>query len=212
MAPSSGRRVSGGRAPQTTSRQGGHPSFWGKAESGVAGGQRGDEEVELAADGLGGAADASGEERDLGARAARRAEPEGEDWDSEAPPRSDPPGALDGPGRFVTPSTYRGSPREPRVFLTARADAVGPAADVDVMLCVGGRVVRRARVGAGTYFELGEHPLGVSVAVDVENTSGAGMVRASILQDNCFAETAWCEEAGCTAHAEYTTGLQLCHN
>jgi hypothetical protein len=91
------------------------------------------------------------------------------DWDSEATPPADPLTAIDITGRFVTPSTYRGSPREPRVILTARADAVEPPTDVDVIVRVDGGVIRRGRVEPGTYFELGEHPFGVSISLDVEN-------------------------------------------
>jgi len=147
--------------------------------------------------------DEEGGSPDIGASAA---------WDSEATPPADPLTAIDTTGRFVTPTTYGGSPREPRVILTARADAVEPATDVDVVVRVDGDVIRRGRVEPGTYFELGEHPFGVGVSLDVENSGGAGMVRAHILQDNCFVETARCTEPSCVARAEYTTSFQLCYD
>jgi hypothetical protein len=61
-----------------------------------------------------------------------------------------------------------------RVILTARADAFEPTTDV----------IQRGRVEPGTHFELGEHPFGVNVSLDVENSGGAGMVSAHISQDN----------------------------
>lgn len=129
-------------------------------------------------------------------------------WDSQGLPETYAP--LPSTGQFVTLSSYRGSQREPVVALGARADAVEPAAPVEVTIVVDGEVVEQGMAEPGTSFELGEHPFGVDVRMEVKNPNGAGLVRGHILQDNCFAASSSCEEANCTARTEYTSGFLPC--
>lgn len=113
-------------------------------------------------------------------------------------------------GSGSTLSTYPGSSIEPLVDLRVRADAVEPMADVDLKILINGQEVRAESVAAGTSVELGKHPFGTTVSVEVHNANGAGSVRANVLQDNCFAATSQCGDDDCTTQVEYTAALQLC--
>lgn len=115
-------------------------------------------------------------------------------------------------GERWTVSTYPGSSVEPLVDLRVRAEAAAPAADVELTIRVDGEEVHTETVAAGTSIELGQHPFGTTVSVDVHNANGAGLVGASVLQDNCFAAMANCDEQDCSAHVDYAAAHQLCVN
>lgn len=116
--------------------------------------------------------------------------------------------ALDGERSTLT--TYPGSTEEPLVALEVRADAVEPAADVDLTIWVDGERVYDESVVAGTLVDLGRHPLGTPVVVDVHNSNGAGAARANVLQDSCFTASSSCTGEDCTAHVEYTAAHHFC--
>lgn len=109
-----------------------------------------------------------------------------------------------------TLTTYPGSNSEPLVDLRVRADAVEPMTDVELTIQVDGEEVRAETVAPGTYVELGLQPFGTRVSVDVHNTNGAGLVRANVLQDDCFAATSACDTEDCTTHVDYTAAHRLC--
>lgn len=115
-------------------------------------------------------------------------------------------------GERWTVSTYPGSSVEPLVDLRVRAEAAAPLADVELTIRVDGEEVHTETVAAGTSIELGQHPFGTTVSVDVHNANGAGLVGASVLQDNCFAAMANCDEQDCSAHVDYAAAHQLCVN
>jgi hypothetical protein len=115
-------------------------------------------------------------------------------------------------GTATTLSDYPGSRLPPLVELSVRADAVDPAVDVSVRVSIGDRVVRDASVPAGAYIDLGAQPFGTHVSVDVRNPNAAGIVRANILQDNCFVASSSCMQPDCTAHAEYIANVNQCTN
>jgi len=119
---------------------------------------------------------------------------------------------LAGSGASSTLSSYPGSSSEPLVALRVRTDAVEPSVNVEVTIWVDGEKVHDGSVAAGTSVELGRHAFGTPVTVDVHNANGAGLVRANILQDNCFVASSSCSSPDCTAHAEYTAAHQLCFN
>lgn len=120
------------------------------------------------------------------------------------------PSALAREGTASTLSTYSGSSDEPRVTLTVRADAVEPMADVYLTITIDGEEVQAESVAAGTSVELGKHPFGTRVSVDVHNGNGAGQVRANVLQDNCFVASSFCNDQDCTTHVAYTAAHHLC--
>ena len=122
----------------------------------------------------------------------------------------DPSSVLALAGERATLTTYPGSLVEPLVDLQVRADAAEPMADVDLMIWVDGQQVHDQSVAAGTMVDLGQHPIGTPVVVDVHNSDGAARARAHILQDNCFRASSSCTGSDCTAHVEYTAGNQRC--
>jgi hypothetical protein len=113
---------------------------------------------------------------------------------------------------LFTLSSYPGSELPPLVALTLRADAVGPAVDVDVRVSVNGKVTQEKTVPAGTSLDLGQQPFGTKVDFSVTNTRGAATVGATILQDNCFVASASCETNDCAADAQYVTTVNFCFN
>ena len=89
---------------------------------------------------------------------------------------------------------------------------IWPSADVHVAIRVNDELVVERSVPGGTYLDLGEHAFGARVSALVRNTNGAGHVDANILQDNCFVATVSCEQPGCEARAEHTSGFVRCFN
>lgn len=116
-------------------------------------------------------------------------------------------------GERSTLTTYPGSVVEPLVDLQVRADAGASEAAVDLTIWVDGEQVHDQSVAAGTMVELGRHPFGTAVVVDVQSKSSAGIAQAHVLQDNCFAaSSSSCEGQDCKSHVEYTAAHQLCWN
>jgi hypothetical protein len=114
-------------------------------------------------------------------------------------------------GTDFTLSTYPGSSIAPLVDLRVRAEGYEPVADVDLTIQVDGEEVHAESVATGTYVELGRHPFGTTVSVDVHNTNGASQVGANVLQDDCFVgASSSCSEQDCTTHVEYTAAPWLC--
>ena len=112
------------------------------------------------------------------------------------------------PGPHVALDDYRGSPRAPTSVLAVRADAVGPAADVEVSVRINGELVEHSTVAAGTLLELGRWAEGTTIDAEVSNVNGAADVRCHILLDDCFQATEQCSSPGCTASAHHVVSSQ----
>jgi hypothetical protein len=115
-------------------------------------------------------------------------------------------------GTAFTLSTYPGSSIAPLVDLRVRAAGYAPVTDMDLTIQVDGEEVHAQSVATGTYVDLGRHPFGTTVSVDVHNTSGASQVGAEVVQDDCFGASSACSGQDCTAHVEYTAAPRLCSN
>ena len=100
------------------------------------------------------------------------------------------------------------SRRPPSSVLSVRADAVGPAADVELTVRINGELAEQRTVAAGTLLELGRWGEGTTIDAEVSNLNGAGAVRSHILLDGCFQATELCEAPGCTAHAHHVVSGQ----
>jgi hypothetical protein len=125
------------------------------------------------------------------------------------------PVVAEGPvpsGAATTLSDYPGSSLPPLVTLSVTADSVdrSVAVDVDVAVSIGDQLVARSTVPGGTSIELEAQPFGTRVSVDVRNLSSAGTIRANIVQNDCVVASSDCTGVDCTAHAEHTTGLDVC--
>ena len=116
--------------------------------------------------------------------------------------------ALDGARSTLT--TYPGSVVAPLVDLTLSVNAFSPEAEVDLTIWVDGEQVYDQSVDTGTV-ELGPHPLGTPVVVDVHNSNGAGTVRSRIEQNTCIVASSECADQDCTLHLEYTADHMLCY-
>jgi hypothetical protein len=106
-------------------------------------------------------------------------------------------------GSRVALDDYRGSPRPPAAALTVRADAVEPAADVEVSVRINGVLVDQRTVAAGTLLELGRWAEGTTIDAEVSNANGAGAVRSLILLDGCSVAGQQCSAGDCTALAHH---------
>lgn len=112
------------------------------------------------------------------------------------------------PGPHVALDDYPGSPRPPTVALAVRADAVEPAADVEVTVRINGELAEQRTVAAGTLLELGRWGEGTTIDAEVTNVNGAGAVRSHILLDDCFQVSEQCSAPGCTASAHHVVSSQ----
>jgi hypothetical protein len=173
-----------------------------------------DVELELASDGS-----ASGElapsisyyDTDEAIGMAERIGPEARfGADASYDPEQIRPRVFAGGGTAATLTTYPGSSNEPLVALRVRADAVEPAEDVDLTIWIDGEERSTETVAPGTSVELGRHPLGTRVSVDVQNTNGAGTVRANVQQERCGGASSMCSGQDCAARVEYTAAHALC--
>jgi len=115
------------------------------------------------------------------------------------------------PNPHVALDDYTGSSRPPTSVLSVRADAVEPAADVELIVRINGELTEQRTVVAGTLLELGRWGEGTTIDAEVTNANGAGAVRSNILLDNCFQASEQCSAPGCTASAHHVlSGHQPC--
>jgi hypothetical protein len=109
-----------------------------------------------------------------------------------------------------TLTTYPGPRIEPLVDLTVQAYALEPAADVALTIRVDGEEIQSGSVASTAKIDLGRHPFGTTVSVDVHNANGAAQTRVELLQDNCYVAGSLCDGPDCTTHVEYTAAHWLC--
>ena len=100
------------------------------------------------------------------------------------------------------------SRRPPSSVLSVRADAVGPAADVELTVRINGELAEQRTVAAGTLLQLGRWAEGTTIDAEVGNVNGAGAVRSNILLDNCFQVSEQCASPGCTASSHHVVSSQ----
>lgn len=117
-------------------------------------------------------------------------------------------------GAASTLSDYPGSLLPPLVALSVTVKPVDPAiavdVDVDVTVSIDGKLVQDTSVPVDSTLELGTHPFGTRVSVDVHNANTSSVLRVSLLQGNCTVASSDCTALGCTAHAEHTTSQNVC--
>lgn len=115
-------------------------------------------------------------------------------------------------GCFEGAGSAGGEPVPKTVPVDLRADAVEPPAPVDVEYSIGDRVYSKSNMEPGTVLELGPVRVNTRISFRVLNSHGAGTVRANILTNDCFRNTATCSGPNCAAEAGYETLDEGCPN
>ncbi|MEY2935371.1 MAG: hypothetical protein RL033_6120 [Pseudomonadota bacterium] len=117
-------------------------------------------------------------------------------------------------GAASTLSDYPGSLLPPLVVLSATVKPLDPSifvdVDVDVTVSIDGQVVQDVSVPVDSILELGSHPFGTRISLDVHNAHTSSVLRVNLLQGDCTVVSSDCSELGCTAHAEHTTTQSVC--
>ncbi|MEY4547330.1 MAG: hypothetical protein RL685_3525 [Pseudomonadota bacterium] len=117
-------------------------------------------------------------------------------------------------GAASTLSTYPGSVLPPLVVLSATVQPVDPSVAVDVnvevTVSIDGQIVQDISMPVDSTLELGAHPFGTRISLDVHNANTSSVLRASLLQGDCTVARSDCSQLGCTAHAEHTTNPNVC--